>query len=138
MGGINIHCGSFSGADKSGSAFEGVLAALIETAAPVERAIIDKINAALDEATDHLLISPEDAQALLPSLRNYNVHTDGQLVVAGDPWDQICRDDQQASSAVSTRLKYGEGLGWRAYCAHDLVKAFEVAVAESQPVALVW
>ncbi len=138
MGGINIHCGSFSGADKSGSAFEGVLTALIETAAPTERAIIDKIRAALDEATDHLLISPQDAQALLPSLRTYNVHIDSLLAVAGDPWDQICRDDQQAGPAASTRLKYGDGLGWRAYCAHDLVKAFEIAVAESQPVALVW
>ena len=49
----------------------------------------------------------------------------------------MAQDEDQATIAV-TDLTYGAGLGWRAYCARDLLKAFEVADAEAEPVALVW
>jgi hypothetical protein len=137
MGGINICCGSFEGEDKSGSAIEGVLSGINGTATTAERMIIDRLTAAILEVEDHLLIEPEDARLLLPILRQYAARLDAQLANPGDPLDQMRRDERQSPSRIS-ELQYGESLGWRAYCAADLLKAFEVADAESEPVALIW
>jgi hypothetical protein len=137
MGGINIYCGSFEGEDKSGSAVEGVLNGIAERASAPERTIIGRIRAALQGGEDHTLIEPEDARLLLPILRQYAARLDSQLATPGDPFDQMRRDERQLPARV-TELQYGESLGWRAYCARDLLKAFEVADAESEPVALVW
>jgi hypothetical protein len=70
-------------------------------------------------------------------LRKYAAGIEGQLAVPGDPFDQIARDER-ALPARTTELQYGEGLGWRAWCARDLLRAFETADAESEEVALVW
>jgi hypothetical protein len=138
MGGINIYCGSFEGDDKSGSAVEGVLNGIEEMASAPQRAAIGAIKEGLlDEEMDHLLIEPDDARLLLPLLREYAAREDGQLAVPGDPFDQMARDER-AFHGRETDLKYGEGLGWRAWCVRDLLKAFETADAESEEVALVW
>jgi hypothetical protein len=136
LGGINIYCGSFRGEDKSGSAFEGVLAEMDATASANEAEAVARIRSALKSASDHLLIGADDARLLQPLLRRCHLDLDGRLTVPGDPFDQIVRDDRQGANR--TALKYGAGLGWRAYCARNLLRAFEVADAESEPVALVW
>lgn len=137
MSGINIYGGSFSGDDKSGSAFEGVLAGMETLGSAEERATIAGIRAALSEAEDHIVVETADVRRLLPMLRKYAAELEGQLAVPGDPFDQMSRDDQ-ASPGRATELQYGEELGWRAWCARDLLRAFETADAESEQVALVW
>ncbi|WP_430419381.1 hypothetical protein [Phenylobacterium sp.] len=137
MGGINIYCGSFSGDDKSGSAFEGVLAGMEAMASTHEGEAIARVKSALEDASDHILIEPDEARLLLPLLRRYSAEVDGQLAVPGDLFDQMARDEDE-STIDATVLQFGAGLGWRAYCARDLLKAFEVADAEAEPVALVW
>jgi hypothetical protein len=137
MGGINIYCGGFEGEDKSGSAVEGVLNGIEEMASAPERTAIGRIRTALQDGEDHTLIQPEDARLLLPTLRQYAARLDAQLAIPGDPFDQIRRDERQSPDRI-TELQYGESLGWRAYCARDLLKAFETADSESEEVALVW
>ena len=137
MGGINIYCGAFEGEDKSGSAFEAVLAGMEEIASAPQRTTIARIRVALRDGDDHLLIEPPDARLLLPLMRQYSASVDSQLAMPGDPVDQMRRDERQFPNRV-TELQYGESLGWRAYCARDLLKAFETADAESEEVALVW
>jgi len=137
MSGINIYGGSFSGDDKSGSAFEGVLAGMESLGSAEEGGTIASIRAALSEAEDHVVIETVDVRRLLPLLRKYAAGVEGQLTVPGDLFDQMARDEQ-ASPGRTTELQYGEGLGWRAWCARDLLRAFETADAESEQVALVW
>jgi hypothetical protein len=137
MGGINIYCGSFEGEDKSGSAVDGVLNGIMEMASAPQRTIIDRIKTSLLEGEDHALIEPEDARLLLPLIRRYSADVDGRLAIPGDPLDQMRRDEQQSPARIA-ELQYGESLGWRAYCARDLLRALETADAESEEVALVW
>jgi hypothetical protein len=137
MGGINVHCGSFSGDDKSCSAFKGVLRGMDEMGTELERSVIARINTALDQANDYILIEPADARTLLPLLRRFAARVDSQLAIPGDPFDQMDRD-ARACPGGEVNLKYGEGLGWRAWCVRDLLRAFEVADTESEEVALVW
>lgn len=138
MGGINVYCGSFKSVDKSCSALKGVLAGMGEMGSEQERAAITRINSALESANDYILIEPADARTLLPLLRRYASWVDNQLTIPGDPLDQITRDDRGLSVRRQVDMKYGEGLGWRAWCARELLGAFETADAESQEVALVW
>jgi len=44
MGGINIYCGLFRGEEKSGSAFEGVLAEMETVASAAEAAVIARLK----------------------------------------------------------------------------------------------
>jgi hypothetical protein len=99
--------------------------------------VIARIDAALDDANDHILIEPADARTLLPLLRRYAADVQSQLAIPGDFLDQMARDER-ASPERAVDLKYGEGLGWQAWCVRDLLRAFETADAESQEVALVW
>jgi hypothetical protein len=137
MGGINIHCGSFSGEDKSGSAFEGVLAAMAALASGHEAKIIAQIQAAFDGAADHLLIPDYDARDLLPLVRKCRAELEAEIGPAVDAFEQIARDETETTLSP-TDLKYSAGLGWRYYCVSNLLRAFEIADQESQPVALVW
>lgn len=72
MGGINIYCGSFEGEDKSGSAFEDVLDDLSILADAKTRSVIARIKLSLEEASDHILVLPDDASGLIEPLRAYN------------------------------------------------------------------
>jgi hypothetical protein len=137
MGGINIYCGSFSGEDRSGSAFESVLMEMNFMASAFEAETIGRLKTDLGKASDHLLIQACDAKSLLLLTRRYCDAINAQLAIPGDPRDQMARDEAR-NKVDSTELKYGAGVGWRAYCANDLLKAFEVAEAEAEPVVLVW
>ena len=124
MGGINIRCGSFSGTDKSGSALGGVLRDMAAVASAEESAVLGRLTAAFDAASEYIFIEADDARRLLPLLRRYSDKVDAQLPVPGDPLDQIAREEGRGDVDL-TELKYGAGLGWRAYCARDLLRAFE-------------
>ena len=126
MGGINIHCSDFVGRDKSGSAFEGVLASLVKMAKPPELAILTRIQSNFEQASDHLLIEPSDAGNLISLLSLYRSALE----------DEIAPITEQALDPADA--KYGAGTGWRYYCVLDLERAFAIAVAESTAVALVW
>jgi hypothetical protein len=137
MSGINVYCGSFEGDDKSCSALQGVLEGVGGMGSGPERPIIARISEdLLDEDRDHLLIEPDDARLLLPLLRRY-ARVQGQLAIPGDFLDQMARDER-AAPGREVDLKYGEGLGWQAWCVRDLLRAFETADTESEEVALVW
>ncbi len=99
--------------------------------------MIAHLKALLSMATEYVVIEPDEARLLTPLLRRYAASLDRQLTVPGDPLDRMARDQQQ-SPERARELQYGEGLGWRAYCAEDLLRAFEVADAESEEVALVF
>jgi hypothetical protein len=138
MGGINVYCGSFQGDDKSCSAFQGVLEGMDGMGSGPERSIIARIRAdLLDEDRDHLLVEPAEARLLLPLLRRYAALVQSRLAIPGDFLDQMARDERAAPERA-VDLKYGEGLGWQAWCVRDLLRAFETADAESEEVALVW
>ncbi|WP_156416571.1 MULTISPECIES: hypothetical protein [unclassified Sphingopyxis] len=72
MGGINIYCGSFQGEDKSGSAFEDVLDDLSILADANTLSVISRIKLSLEDASDHILVFPDDASDLIEPLRAYN------------------------------------------------------------------
>ena len=110
MGGINIYCGSFSGEDKSGTAFETVLDDVMKKSGPKVAAVVSRITLALEDASDHVLIQPDDAAALIDPLKAYNANFGGEA----------------------------EEFDLKRYCSIDLLKACETAVAEAEPVALVW
>jgi hypothetical protein len=99
--------------------------------------IVARTNTARDNANDYILNEPGDARLLLPLLRRYAALVNSQLAIPGDPFDQMDRDER-TSPERAVDLKYGEGLGWRAWCVRDLLKAFETADSESEEVALVW
>ncbi len=109
MGGVNIYCGTFIGRDKSGTPFEEVLADITDEAESDVRNVIRRINQALETASDHVLVQPDDASALLNDLA-------AQL----DRYDPDEQNDR------------------RKICAEDLLKACQTAVAEGEPIALVW
>ncbi|PDS34463.1 hypothetical protein CO665_31010 [Rhizobium anhuiense] len=111
MGGVNIYCGSFVGNDKSGTKFEIVLNEVVaQDGSDKTRQIVLGVMESINDAEDHILISPEDAEELIFPLTEYL---------------QRLRDD------IST-------FDMREYCAIDLLKACEVAVEEREPIALVW
>ena len=137
MGGINIHCGSFSGRDKSGSAFEGVLAGLKPIADGWARAAIERIEAELMLASSFILISPADAAQLLPLLRRYRSVLERDLGPARDLKD-LLRHDEEIVGLDPVEAKSGKGQGWQYYCVTDLERAFEVAGLEARNVVLCW
>jgi hypothetical protein len=153
MAGSLIKCGVFEGQDKSGSpavavlseayrrsfgreprgrivlkfsAFTGGKRAGIEGAA--EAAIL---SVKYDETAN---ITPDVCAHLLPSLKEYQKEVLGRLGISDtveEIWPRVTK---------STRAKYGSVRddGWRAYCLHDLVIAFEKSAKDTTPVQIVW
>ena len=109
MGGVNIYCGTFIGEDKSGTPFEAVLADLADQAGSGVQDVIRRINEALETAQDHVLVQPDDASVLIDD-----------LAAQVDRYEPDQPDDRRKT------------------CAEDLLKACHTAVAEGQPIALVW
>jgi hypothetical protein len=111
MGGVNIYCGSFVGKDKSGTMFQLVLTEMFANNdhENTENTICG-IMASIDDASDHILISPEAAADLVLPLTDYlaKLH------------DSVSADDE------------------RMYCLVDLLDACKTAVIEGEPIALVW
>lgn len=109
MGGVNIYCGTFIGRDKSGTPFEVVLADIAREAGSDAQDVIRRINESLETASDHVLVPPDDASALMTDL-----------------------------AAQIDRYKFDQQSDRKDICAEDLLKACQTAVAEGEPIALVW
>ena len=137
MGGINIHCGTFSGRDQSGSAFEGVLAAVKPIADGWARAAIERIESELMLASNFILISPADATVLFPLIQRYKAVLERDLGQART-LDELLRHDEEITGLDATEAKAGKGIGWQYYCVVDLERAFAVAGLQSRNVALSW
>jgi hypothetical protein len=108
MGGINIYCPPFVGRDKSGTPFEAVLAEISLGAGQEIESVVRGIDAALEIASDHILIEPANAAKLIDPLR---------------VWMERKPNDP--------RPLFNE-------CAEDLFEACRAAVTNGGPVALVW
>jgi hypothetical protein len=122
MGGGYIHCGDFSGDDKSCSAISGVFEEL-PSVLPVEARdafvtdVIEPLQRQLETNGEYFLISPEVSKRLLPVVETL---FDRYRTKYGDAevWDVMENDENSGLDA--TDAKWGEGPGWRYYCLTDL------------------
>jgi len=129
LSGLNISCGSFRGRDKSGSAFEAVLDAL--NGAPT--GLIDNIKSGFDD-NEYVLIPEEQANLLLPLLIAYRKRLVADI--GHDDWTkEAAAEDARGIDFV--KAKWGEGRGWRLYCATDLICACETSLVEHETIAVV-
>lgn len=133
MAGINIYCGSFAGADKSGSAFEAVFAELAAISSPDIGEVIERLMSMLEVARDFLLIDPDDARLLLPALRK-QAEILWATASAGTAIAQMIADEESAGR----RLDPSESLGWKLYCIDDLITACGTSATEGESIAFVW
>ena len=108
VGGINIYCGSFIGRDKSGTPFEAVLAEIAEQSGGDAKKVVEAVEAALEVASDHVLIEPDAASKIVQPLRR---------------WIEIDR--------IKGQLQLKK-------CAEDLISACDVAIETGEPIAIVW
>lgn len=140
MGGIYIQCGSFFGNDKSGSAIEGLLDELLPLASAPQRAVLERVRAALDGEPDgdYGRVASADAATLISLLEAYIADIHGQYGQISDPFELIDRDFAENPLLDQTAAKYGESRGWRLYCATDLAQACKTAKQESEDVILTW
>ena len=138
MSGGYIHCGEFSGDDKSGSAISGVLEALPECVADDMRGeFADTVSIPLAEyleaAEDHFLIEPEmSAQLIEPVDRLYERY--GNELGHPEPFEALQLDDDRGLDP--TEAKWGKGIGWRYYCLHDLRIALRQSLESGEPVVI--
>ena len=137
MGGINVYCGEFSGADKSCSAVEAVLEDLTPFADDAQRALLSELKERMFVGSDHALIEAWAARSLLPLLTAYREQIMVRITPIRDPFDQIAKDHDADPTLDATEAKYGGSLGWKLYCVLDLERAFLVATETGEPVALV-
>jgi hypothetical protein len=129
LSGLNIHCGSFQGEDKSGSALEGVLAALSDAPS----GLIDSIKLGF-ENDKYVLVSEEQVRLLLPLLVSYRKRLIADIGHE-DWWKEAVAEDDAGLNSV--KAKWGAGRGWRLYCVTDLIRACETSMAEHEPIAIV-
>jgi hypothetical protein len=128
MSGLNISCGEFQADEKSGSAFERVLRDLPE----ISDASRMEILAGFDEG-EFILIAPDVAIELIPQLREYR----DSLVSEIGHSDFLREMDREESVGIcSVKLKWGEGRGWRLYCAVNLLAACEHSSVSLEPVVV--
>jgi hypothetical protein len=127
MAGGYIACGSFLGTDKSGSAFQGLLEAVAHflPAAGARQFRDGVIAPALapgfsDEQT--LTIPAAAVPHLVGPLRRYYDHPGQQL---GHPAPHEAPELNKQARLDPVERKWGKGLGWQYYCAHDLLQACE-------------
>lgn len=128
MSGLHISCGDFQAEEKSGSAIERVLRDLPEFSDTFRQEIL----AGFDEG-ESTLIRSEVAVALIPRLRAYR---DSLISEIGhsDFLREMNREDQLGIPPV--KLKWGEGRGWRLYCAINLLAACEHSAVSLEPVSV--
>jgi hypothetical protein len=138
MAGGYISCGDFSGEDKSGSAISGVFEALPECLAESERqtfteTVLDPLAEYLEEHEDHFLIQPDVASMLLGPVGTLYAQYGNELGHP-EPFDAPQIDKQRGMNASDA--KWGQGIGWRYYCLHDLQLALRKSVASGLPVLI--
>lgn len=128
MSGLNIHCGSFQGAEKSGSAINGVLKALPGNLRELAQSIDFQF-----ESAEYARISVEQTVSLLPALVAYR-HYLLEQIGHDDWWKKTM--EEEAAGLEPVKAKWGDGLGWRLYCVTDLIKACEASQAENCEIAI--
>ena|SRR6266849_3688780 len=127
MAGGYIHCGTFSGSDKSGSALEGVLNSLPDEAGHIRQAI----EAQLDDKQQFALIPEQQASQLLPLLLSYREQL--VLQIGHEDWKRETETEERAG-LDSIELKWRSGRGWKLYCATDLIGACNASLAQHEPI----
>jgi hypothetical protein len=128
MAGGNIHCGTFEAADKSGSAFEGVIK---EIRSSIE-SIAEDFARQLDEG-EYVLISPLMAKNLIEVLDIYLILLIKEIG-NDDCHQEILREENAGMDPVDA--KWGESRGWRLYCVTDLLGACRTSINENEPVCI--
>jgi len=128
MSGLNISCGAFQAGEKSGTAIERVLRELRELSDESR----DEILAGFDEG-EFTLIPPDIATELVPRIRNYR-----DALISEIGHDDFLREmtREENLGICSVKLKWGEGRGWRLYCAVNLLAACEHSAVSREPVAI--
>ncbi len=128
MSGLNISCGGFLADEKSGSAFERVLLDL----SGIEDGVKQQLLSGFDNQ-EYVLIEAVCAADLVPSIRAYR---DKLIMEIGhsDYQREMAQEEQTGSDPV--KLKWGEGRGWRLYCAINLLAACEISVETKEPVVV--
>jgi hypothetical protein len=138
MSGGYIHCGTFMGSDKSGSAISGVIDALPDFIPAADRpsflrSVIDPIREALNAGQEYILIEPAIAEQLTPVLESFYARL-GQELGSPEPWYAPSRDEEAGIDPLEA--KWGKGKGWQYYCADDLLKACRVSVDCGEPICV--
>jgi hypothetical protein len=138
MGGGYIACGSFLGADKSGSAFRGLLEGIAGflPSEEGERFRATVANPILERGcsqTQTLTIPSELVSQLEGPLRQYMDYL-GELL--GYPVPHEAPDLYRKAGLNPTEAKWGKGCGWQYYCADDLLQACEESRRTGEPIVL--
>ena len=138
MAGGYIHCGEFSGEDKSGSAIAGVLDALTVCVPDTDRmhfvtTILNPIREAIEEANDHILIESDIAARIRSPVDDLYKRL-GEELGHPQPWDAPQFDEDQGLDP--TEAKWGKGKGWQYYCVHDLRLACDESVKSGEPICI--
>jgi hypothetical protein len=128
MSGLNISCGEFQADEKSGTAFERVLGELPGVSGDTRQAILAGFNDG-----EFTLITPDVAIELISQLRDYCDSLVSEIG-HGDFLREMNREER--SGICSVKLKWGDGRGWRLYCATNLLAACEHSAISHQPVAI--
>jgi hypothetical protein len=128
MGGLNINCGEFFADDKSGSAFERVLSDLLGFDDEVKQEILSGFD-----DNEYTLIEPSYAAQMISPLK---VYRDALIRDIGHSDFHKEIDREQSNGGDPVKLKWGEGRGWRLYCAINLLAACEHSLRHQQPVAI--
>lgn len=126
MSGLNISCGSFSSEDNAGTPFERVIDELSGVPVKIKKNILSGFDT--DEYT---FIDPEDAELLIPALLGYRSFLMAEI--GHDNWMREI-DREESTGVCSIKLKWGEGRGWRLYCAVNLLAACQESAKTRQPV----
>jgi hypothetical protein len=137
MSGGYISCGSFAGADKSGSAFQGVLEGIERFLPPAEadlfrRTVLDPLLEGYSEEQT-LAIPPGMVPGLEGPLRRYYEHLGRQL---GHPPPHEAPELDRDTGLDPVEAKWGKGLGWQYYCAHDLLHACAESRRTGEPIVV--
>lgn len=138
MAGGYISCGDFSGDDKSGSAISGVFATLPECLPESERnafieTALDPLAEYLEENEDHFLIEPDTASMLLGPVDTLYSQYANEL---GNPEPFNAPQIDEDRGMDATDAKWGQGIGWRYYCLHDLRLALRKSIESGEPVVV--
>jgi hypothetical protein len=138
MGGGYIHCGDFSGDDKSCSAISGVFDELPSVLQEHERNdfvtnVLGPLQSQLEETGEYFLIPPEVASVMLPVVQTlYDRYQ--TTFLNKTVWDAVASDDTLGID--SSDAKWGAGPGWRYYCLTDLLKGLRQSIETDTDVCI--
>ena len=143
MGGGYVSCGEFTGADKSCSAFQGVLDQVADLSSyrpdAALDAFVERVRSFLSgngdpEWSDYILIPHKLAIDLEPYLEECKRSLVADMKT-DDPFEAIERDEAE-SGLDPIDAKWGKGKGWRLYCVHDLLLAIAHSRATREEICI--